>query len=295
MRFGGHETFPIREGWLTKGLQLIDTDPALLDRHREAADALGVGHNMAKAIRHWLLVTGLAERPRRQAPLQRSAFGDVVFEHDRYLIEPTTWWAIHANLVLRDEAAVTWSWFFNHFEHERFDRMTCVDQLARYATARYSRTPSRNTLTRDVQCLLATYARPLPPPATEDPEEGRDSPLRELGLVTHYTESDTYRIHRGNRTVPAAALAYAFARRFGAMDEAGAQASFPAVLAAAGGLGRIFALSGEGLAAAIDAAEYELDGGLTTAMLGGERVIHIAARAPEAWLAESLTALGAAA
>lgn len=294
MRFGGHETFPIREGWLTKGLQLLNNDPALVDRHREAADVLGVGHNMAKAIRHWLLVTGLAERPYRQEPLQRTALGEVVVNHDPYMVEPVTWWAVHVNLVLREKVAVTWSWFFNRFDHERFDRMTCVDQLARYAGAQYSRAPSRNTLTRDVQCLLASYARSVPP-STDDPEEGRDSPLQELGLLTHYTESDTYRIHRGTRTVPPEALAYALALRFGASDETTAQAAFPTALAAAGGPGRIFALSGEGLAAAVDTAERELDGGLATTMLGGERVIQIAARAPEAWLADSLTALGAAA
>ena len=294
MRFGGHETFPIREGWLTKGLHQIDRDPSLLDRHREAADVLGVGNNMAKSIRHWLIVSGLVERPRRREPLQRTAFGDVILEYDPYMIEAVTWWAVHANLVLREEAAVTWSWFFNHFEYERFDRMTCVEQLARYAAARYSRPPSRNTLTRDVQCFLGSYARSVPP-TTEDPEEGRDSPLQELGLLTHYTESDTYRLHRGPRTVPAAALAYALARRFGAKDGSPAQASFPEALASTGGAGRIFAFSGEGFADAIDSAEQELEGGLSTKMLGGERVIQIAGRKPEAWLAEGLIALGAVA
>ena len=60
MRFSGHETFPVRDGWLHKGLKLlIDAPDVLHDKY--AADHLGVGNNMAKSIRHWLLATGLAK------------------------------------------------------------------------------------------------------------------------------------------------------------------------------------------------------------------------------------------
>ena len=61
MRFGGHETFHIREGWLHKGVKLLLEDPKKLV-HEHAADWLGVGNNMAKSIRHWLVATGLASR-----------------------------------------------------------------------------------------------------------------------------------------------------------------------------------------------------------------------------------------
>ena len=54
MQFGGHETFPLREGWLHKGLELVHADGrAFEDEH--VSDRLGVGRNMAKSIRHWLL------------------------------------------------------------------------------------------------------------------------------------------------------------------------------------------------------------------------------------------------
>ena len=59
MRFGGHESFAVREGWLSRGLELLANQPELLvDQHAE--DHLGVGRNMAKAIRHWLVAAGLA-------------------------------------------------------------------------------------------------------------------------------------------------------------------------------------------------------------------------------------------
>lgn len=57
MKFGGHETFPVREGWLHKGLKLVVEEPEkLVDEH--VADWLGVGRNMAKSIRYWLQATG---------------------------------------------------------------------------------------------------------------------------------------------------------------------------------------------------------------------------------------------
>ena len=63
MKFSGHETFAIREGWLHKGLKLLIEAPDKLV-HEFSADWLGVGKNMARSIRHWLEVTGLARRVR---------------------------------------------------------------------------------------------------------------------------------------------------------------------------------------------------------------------------------------
>ena len=46
MRFGGHETFAVREGWLHKGLKLVAEEPdKLADEH--VADWLGVGRSEA--------------------------------------------------------------------------------------------------------------------------------------------------------------------------------------------------------------------------------------------------------
>ena len=287
MRFGGHETFPVREGWLTKGLRLIEHEPQSLDA-ADAADRLGVGRNMVKSIRHWLLVTGLTGRPKRQQPMELTSLGKLILEVDPYMIEPASWWALHANLVIRTDRAVTWSWFFNTFGRDRFDRMTCVDQISRHVAGHEIRPPRRDTLNRDILCLLSSYAQPVPS-NREDPEEGRDSPFRELGLLTHYTESDTYLLNRGAKQVPPAALAYAIALRYGADDGEPAEIPVAAALAVAGGPGRVFALDGDGLSTLIDIAEDALGGDLGTRMLGGERIVHLKGRRPEGWLADHFT------
>ena len=66
MRFGGHQTFFVREGWLAKGLGLLREDVSAFD-DPYVADRLGVGRNMAKSIEHWLLATGLAQKTERRA------------------------------------------------------------------------------------------------------------------------------------------------------------------------------------------------------------------------------------
>ena len=102
MRFGGHQTFAIRDGWLFKGLRLVVEDPARLG-DPDLADWLGVGKNMAKAIHHWLLATGLAEKDVTQGSrtriLRPTDLGKQVWKRDRYFLLPGTWWAIHVRLI----------------------------------------------------------------------------------------------------------------------------------------------------------------------------------------------------
>lgn len=200
MRFGGHETFPIREGWLHKGLTLLMDDPTKLDDDY-ASDYLGVGRNMAKSIRHWLLATKLAERTDKEEKLKGkllkpTQLARTISERDSYFLEKGTWWALHIGLVNNPDNAITWSWFFNHFTMTSFKRDMCVDQLRRHVRQDYvrknkKRLPKIRTLQREVACLLATYSQDIPPAPT-DPEDGADCPFRELGLIAHFSESGRY-------------------------------------------------------------------------------------------------------
>ena len=59
--FGRHESFPLRFGWITKGLQALADDPKIFTRD-DATVVLGVGKNMVASIRYWLQATGIAHR-----------------------------------------------------------------------------------------------------------------------------------------------------------------------------------------------------------------------------------------
>lgn len=210
MQFGGHETFPLREGWLHKGLALIRGDPRAFE-DEFVSDRLGVGRNMAKAIRHWIEATGLVTP--RVFDLGPTPLGEAVWANDPYLLSPLTWWLVHIELATNEESAYSWKWFFNSFHAERFEKPTCVEALRRHLVFVKSRVPKDETLLRDLGCMLACYARPVPS-LREDPEDSRHSPLIELGLMDHYRESGLYRVHRGPKRVTSSVIGYAIARAF---------------------------------------------------------------------------------
>jgi len=287
MRFAGHETFAVRDGWLSKGLNLLAEPDAPDFATIAAADRLGVGKNMAKAIRHWLIATGLAAKPARGQSLVRTALGEFVASRDPAMLEPATWWALQANLVAQRESALVWSWFFDSLERDRFDRLDLVDRMARFASIRESRPPSRDTVSRDVLCLLASYAEPVPAPR-DDPEDGAECPFRELGLLSHYEQSGTYRVHRGDKPIPPGAFGYALAQRFGAR-KATADIPLSTALADAGAPGRAFLLDGDALDARLEHTESALGDHLATTMLAGERVIRLGPCDPLDLLAHAFT------
>ena len=290
MRFGGHETFAIREGWLHKGVKLLAENPERL-ADEDVADWLGVGRNMAKSIRHWLVATGLAQpdpnsKISKKSELTTTDFGKLVWKHDPYFTEPGTWWALHINLVNCSEHALTWTWFFSSFNFDRFDRSVCLESLKRHLELSKQRMPRPRTLERDIACLLSSYARVIPSP-NEDPEEGQDCPLRELGLLSFFKTSGYYQSHQHRKDIPAELFGYALSTAFhDAADGKGTtDISLLDAARAAGGPGRAFLLTTESMFEVASQAESSLtDGGIEIVGLAGNRAIRIAKRPQLTWL-----------
>ncbi len=290
MRFGGHETFPIREGWLHKGLRLLSEDAGLLSAE-DLADHLGVGRNMGKSIRHWLQATKLAERnpdgeAGKRALLQLTDLGQLVWERDPYFLSEGTWWILHVNLVNNPTFAASWAWFFNSFGHDRFDRAVCVESLSRQIEMTQKRVPSPKTLARDLGCLLGTYARTIPG-VSDDPEDGNDCPFRDLGLLSFFKTSGYYQLHHEVKPIPPEILGYSLATTF---DDAatGARAADISITDAArkvGGPGRCFALTAETLFEVASRAEsLAEDNAIQISGLAGDRVIRVKQQPPLDWV-----------
>ena len=212
MRFGGHQTFYVREGWLSKGLKMLLEDPDRFD-DPYVADYLGVGRNMAKSIEHWLQATGLAENHgrRRAGSLPRltaTRLGETIWECDPYLTHSATWWFLHINLVCSPEHATTWNWFFNDYPSNRFDRSALYVSLARQERARSRKSPAQKTLERDISCFLGSYATDVPY-RKKDPEEEIDCPFQDLCILRHYRASGYYEVNRRKKAVDPEVVLYA--------------------------------------------------------------------------------------
>ena len=192
MPYAKHETFHIREGWLFKGMDAVCRDPRVF-MECDASERLGLGRNMVRALRFWMTATGLTEEyQENQRTVQRltDPFGQLVWEHDRYLEEEGTLWLIHYRLVRDQGGATAWYWFFNYFSQPVFDQASFVSALQSWVIGAEGKAISENSLKRDFDCLVRTY---LPDRQARSPEDLMECPLAQLGLLA---EADSGRVRR---------------------------------------------------------------------------------------------------
>ena len=289
MRFGGHQTFSIRDGWMFKGLQaLVETPQAFgTDTLR---DELGVGKNMARSIEHWLRAVGLAQEIGRvrNSPLRVSELGRLIWEYDRYFLDPGTWWVLHVNLVENPQHAYSWSWFFNRFTHNRFERATVVDALRRQLLADGERMPSMTTLERDVACLLRSYSEVLPR-ELGDHEDILECPFVGLGIMKHSKQSGFFHVDRGLKPIPFPVFGWLVGRRFGASEEREViDVSLTELTYEPGAPGRVFQLSAESVFELISSYESVEGGRISLNSQAGERVVRFRNQPASEWLEEYL-------
>ena len=88
MKFRAHDTFFIRKGWLSKGMKAVQTKPdVFVAKDENPMDVLGIGSNMVKALRYWLVATNLTEEAiQNKKRIQKfTDFGTQVYKNDRYM------------------------------------------------------------------------------------------------------------------------------------------------------------------------------------------------------------------
>lgn len=247
-QFSGHETFPLRYGWLKKVFDAIESSADEPNNKsvflaEEAIARFGVGKNMVGSMRYWSLAArvivdesnGNFKGPFRSTPTAQRLFADDGW--DPYLEEPASLWWLHWQFASNPAPTTTIYYVFNHCQLATFYREQLLAELERYCEAK-GESPAWFTLKRDVDCFLRTYAaRP-----GELHEDALESLMCELGLVQPIGRRDGFVLVRGRKpTLPAAMFRYAlvdFARRRG-----GARVmSVDTLLHEPGSPGRVFVL-----------------------------------------------------
>lgn len=187
MKFRAHDTFFIRKGWLSKGMERIVCKPDLfVDKEENPMDILGIGANMVKALRYWLQAVGLTMEPtsgRRKQSL--TEFGELVYIKDRYIEELGTLYLLQYQLAKQKLEATAWYFFFNEFNMSEFTKEEFVQEIQNYIMmSDEDGTVASRSLNDDFSCIINTYLpRYKTNPDKVSPENNIDCPFGELGLV----------------------------------------------------------------------------------------------------------------
>ena len=186
MKLKGHEKFPLREGWLNKGIRGVNHNSKIFTSN-EGPDILGVGTNMVKSIRYWMQCFLLInENPKDGAKL--SDIGRLIEKYDLYLEDDFTLWILHSLISKNDDRATAWYLFFNKCGVEEFRKEELFEILKKELIA-YAGTDNfpDSSLKDDIDVLLNMYSKNN---LDSDPEDKNKSPFATLGLIKK--EKDIY-------------------------------------------------------------------------------------------------------
>ncbi len=178
-RLQGHEKFPLREGWLNKGLIEVDSNE-LIFLSKDAPDEFGIGSNMVKSLRYWMRALGLFESDTAKGSVL-SSIGKSIIKYDPYLEDTFSLWVMHSYIAKNKEEATAWYLYFNHCDADVLTKDQVEHILSRELT-KYIGSPdfSDKSLKNDIDVLLNMYSKDK---GMTDPEEKNVSPFVQLGLV----------------------------------------------------------------------------------------------------------------
>lgn len=246
-QFSGHETFPVRYGWLKKAFDRV-AETEGNDENRAACwgnDAIarfGVGKNMVSAIRHWTKVMGVIEEPSTNQVVTTS-FGQFLFGengHDPFMESPASLWLLHWKLA-SDPQKTLWYWAFGYFPSQYFERSDLVNHIERLIVDLEWSSTSLKTITNDVACFIRTYVAPHKS-SKPNQDDALESPLIELGLIRPADRSDGFRFARGPKpSLGDGVFAYALID-FWSRHSKAQTLSFEAIVYEPGSPGRVFQL-----------------------------------------------------
>ena len=187
MKFRAHETFFIRKGWLSKGMErVVAKEDLFVDKAENPMDVLGIGSNMVKSLRYWLQAVDLTSEPTSGRRVQTlTSFGERVYDNDRYIEEVGTLYLLQYKLAKNKDNATAWYFFFNEFTMSEFTREDFVQAIQNYILmSEDGDNAAIRSLNDDFACIINTYLpRYKSNPDKVSAENNIDCPFGELGLV----------------------------------------------------------------------------------------------------------------
>lgn len=305
-RFTGHDTFPLRYGWLYKAVMYLNSNGKFLTSSeqaiRKAVVELGVGKNMVNAIRYWAETSGVIKPFSNNGLIEHqvSENGEYLFGNkstvgkDPYLEQAGSLWLLHFWLNFDPEQLTAYRYFFNYSSVQHFEKgKFIVDYYEESSNILGTDLGNEITLKKDVDCFLNTYSKKLKSTSVNKKastnEDSFASPLTELNLIKDngggYFTSDL----KERPELPIEIFIYALIRftQYETADSHLQTVDFDSLLTKPLSPGRIFRLSESGLGQKLDEAHELTSGAISWIDSLGLRQVRISSDAlnsPEIYL-----------
>ena len=188
-RFTGHETFTFRYPWLPKAVAKISKQSNLFKDIDEAIVRLGVGKQMARAIRFWVEAAKFVKKTEK-GEFEVELLGEKLFGengHDPYLEDIQTLWLIHWNFSTHPESPIfAWDFLMNKWQEPEIFSSSVIQTFKKKADLQ-GRKLSWATLKQHFNIFLHTYV-PTRGKKVAVLEDNLDCPLIELDLIRQVGE-----------------------------------------------------------------------------------------------------------
>ncbi|WP_257279607.1 DUF4007 family protein [Endozoicomonas sp. ISHI1] len=269
-KFSGHETFPLRYGWLYKAVKSVldiygekpqrpvsSGNPEDIEK---AVVRMGVGKNMVNSIRYWTDASKIIEERNGRDDLTEIAleiFGDDAESGwDPYMEQLATIWILHWQLNSNYKVMSASRWFFNRFNGQRFDKQQLMDSILSDVD-KLNLKAAEKTISKDIECMLQGYSQKNSN-NSKISEDSFSSPLVELGLI-RTLEGGRYKKFSaelgGQESLPAEVFTFALIDYWNREAKKDKTISFDRLLTAEGSPARVFRLSQSALANRLDQVE----------------------------------------
>ncbi|MBF0203946.1 MAG: DUF4007 family protein [Desulfamplus sp.] len=121
--------FGFEESWLRLIIKKLPNHPNLFlpSAVEEAQGILRIGKLKVGAAKVWAESAGIITKKKNQFML--TTLGHLIRKHDPDMDDDGIWWAIHYNLAKQSSPAWFYSFYFNEFTNDIFDRKSLEDEL----------------------------------------------------------------------------------------------------------------------------------------------------------------------
>lgn len=189
MAYARHQSFYLRDKWVSKGIKAVNGDPRFFF-DKDGFEKIGLGKNMVQALRFWLLATAIMEEVHTDGNKehQLTDLGLVIDKVDRLLQKNELVSILHFHLVRNStDLSTVFYWYFNVYKETITQRNDLKRSFKTWVKKNETKAVSEISTNKDIDCLIQLYSKEA---NENDPEDFIFSPFTKLNLVKEEPSED---------------------------------------------------------------------------------------------------------